>query len=99
MLSIEDPPERPVCSMHGPLKWGYFTDTNRGARWTSWTYETVPVFGAVLVPHVCDNPDPSPIRWSPSEAVAETARRGRAFADAVLAEKAKERIEEEQRRG
>jgi hypothetical protein len=91
VLSIEDPPERPVCSMHGPLKWGYFTDTKQGARWVSFTFEA----GGVLVPHVCDNPDPTPIRWSPSEAVAETARRGRAFADAVLAEKAKERIEKE----
>lgn len=92
MLTIPEEPDRPVCSIHGPLKWGYFTDTNRGARWTSWTYETVPVFGAVLVPHVCDNPDAPPPRWRPDPAIAERAARGNALVRETLA-KAKERTE------
>lgn len=101
MLTIEDKPDRPVCSVHGALRWGYFTDTKWGAKWTSWTYENVPHFGAVLVPHVCDDPDPTPVRWAPSPEVAERAHRGRALADTILAEKAKgkERIEKEERRG
>lgn len=85
MLTIDDPPERPVCSIHGPLEWGYFQGAKQGARWVSWTHETVPVLGAVLVPHVCDNPDPTPVRWEPSEAVAATARRGAERVRRVLA--------------
>lgn len=85
MLSIEDPPERPVCSIHGPLEWGYFTATKQGARWVSWTHETVPGLGPVLVPHRCDSPDKQPARWQPSEAVAESAHRGADLARRVLA--------------
>lgn len=85
MITIEDKPDRPICSIHGPLRWGWFTDTKQGARWVSWTHETVPVFGAVLVPHVCDNPDPTPARWAPSEAVAAAAHRGADLARRVLA--------------
>lgn len=85
MLSIDDPPERPICSIHGPLEWGYFPGTKQGARWVSWTHEMVPEFGAVLVPHQCDSPGKPPVRWEPSEAVAETARTGAALARRVLA--------------
>ncbi len=95
MLTIEDKPDRPVCAQHGPLRWGYFTDTKQGARWVSFVF----VEGGRLEPHVCDNPDPAPVRWSPSEEVAERARRGRAYADEVLATKAKSSIEKEARDG
>lgn len=95
MLTIDEPPPRPVCAQHGRLEWGYFLDTKRGPRWVSWTHDTVPVLGAVLVPHVCDDPDAPPVRWKPDPVIAERAHRGRAHADAVLAAKAKERIEKE----
>jgi hypothetical protein len=85
VLTIDDPPERPVCSIHGALTWGYFTGTRQGARWASWTHETVPGLGAVLVPHVCDNPDAPPARWKPDPAIAERAARGNALARRVLA--------------
>lgn len=85
MLSIEDKPDRPVCSIHGALRWGYYTDTKQGARWVSSWLETVPGLGPVLVPHVCDDPDPSPIRWAPSDAVAARARAGADLARRVLA--------------
>ncbi len=85
MLTIENKPARPVCSIHGPLRWGWFNDTKQGERWVSFNIETVPVFGAVFVPHVCDNPGKPPVRWEPSAAVAETARTGAALARRVLA--------------
>jgi hypothetical protein len=84
-MEIEDKPSRPVCSVHGPLRWGWFTDTKQGARWVSFTHETVGVFGAVLVPHVCDDPGQPAVRWEPSETVAATARRGAHLARQVLA--------------
>lgn len=95
MLTIDDPPERPVCSIHGALKWGYFTDTKQGARWVSFVF----VEDGRLEPHQCDSPDPTPVRWSPSEEVAERARRGRAYADEVLAAKAQSSTEKEGPRG
>lgn len=85
MLTIPDKPDRPVCSVHGPLRWGWFDDTKQGARWVSWTHETVPVFGAVLVPHLCDSPDKPPLRWEPSAEVAATSRAGAELARRVLA--------------
>jgi hypothetical protein len=85
VLTIEDKPDRPICSIHGPLRWGWFTDTKRGARWTSWTHETISGLGPVLVPHVCDDPDPTPVRWAPSDAVAARARAGADLARRVLA--------------
>lgn len=84
MLTIEDKPDRPVCATHGVLKWGYFTDTKQGARWVSWTYETVAGFGPVLVPHVCDDPDRT-VRWQPDPKIAERAHRGAALASSILA--------------
>lgn len=81
MLTIEDKPERPVCSIHGPLRWGWFTDTKQGARWVSFTFTDA----GTLDPHVCDDPDRSPVRWQPDPVVAERAHRGRALVDAVLA--------------
>jgi len=81
VLTIEDKPDRPVCAQHGPLRWGYFTDTRQGARWVSFVF----VEEGRLEPHVCDNPDLPPSRWQPDPAVAERARRGRALADRVLA--------------
>lgn len=102
MLTIDEPPPRPVCAQHGRLEWGYFLDTKRGPRWVSWTHETVPVLGAVLVPHVCDDPDRPPARWEPNPAVAERAHRHmdlireeRGWApNRKLGEKAQERTEE-----
>jgi len=84
VLTIEDKPNRPVCSIHGALRWGWFTDTRQGERWVSFTLEQLGDSTA-LVPHVCDDPEPSPVRWAPSPEVAERARRGRALADRVLA--------------
>lgn len=84
MLTIEDPPARPVCSIHGALKWGYFTDTRQGARWVSFTLEQLGDRTA-LVTHVCDDPDPAPVRWAPSPEVAERARAGADLARRVLA--------------
>lgn len=79
MIEIEDKPDRPVCSTHGPLRWGYFTDTRQGARWVSFTFEP----GGLLVPHLCDNRD-VPASWRPDPAVAERTHRGAALASAVL---------------
>lgn len=85
MLSIPEEPDRPICAAHGPLTWGYFTGTKQGPRWASWTHETVPGLGAVLVPHVCDNPDAPRTRWQPDPAVAERAHRGADLGRRVLA--------------
>lgn len=85
MVTIEDKPERPVCSIHGPLCWGWFPDTRQGARWVSWTVETVDDLGSVLVPHLCDNPDRPPTRWEPDPVNAERSHRGAALARQVLA--------------
>lgn len=96
MLTIDEKPDRPVCSIHGPLRWGWFTDTKQGARWVSFNVETAPPFGAVLVPHVCDNPDAPPVRWKPDPAVAERARLGAALAaETIAAAKAKSSTEKE----
>jgi len=96
VLTIEEKPDRPVCSIHGPLRWGWFTDTRQGARWVSWTHETVPGFGAVLVPHVCDDPRQPAVRWTPDPLVAERAHRGNALVrEALAAAKAQERTEKE----
>lgn len=84
-MEIDAKPDKPVCSVHGPLRWGYFTDTKQGARWVSFTLEKVDDLGPVMVPHVCDHPDPSPTRWEPSPVVAETAHRGAELARRVLA--------------
>jgi len=81
VITIEDKPDRPICAQHGPLKWGYFTDTKQGARWVSFTF----VDGGRLEPHVCDDPDPTPVRWAPSDAVAARARAGADLARRVLA--------------
>lgn len=94
-ITIDDKPDRPVCSIHGALRWGWFTDTRQGARWVSFTLEQLGDHTA-LVPHVCDDPDPTPVRWAPSPEVAERARRGRAYADEILAAKAKSSIEKEE---
>lgn len=96
MLTIDEKPDRPICAQHGPLRWGYFTDTKQGPRWVSWTHETVPGLGAVLVPHVCDNPDAPPVRWKPDPEVAARARLGAALAAKTIAEaKAKSSTEKE----
>lgn len=82
MLSIDDKPDRPVCSTHGPLRWGWFPDTRQGGRWVSWTLESVDGLGAVLVPHLCDDPDRPASRWRPDPALAErSVRYGRAIAE------------------
>jgi hypothetical protein len=81
VIEIEDKPARPICSTHGPLRWGYFTDTKQGARWVSFVFDE----SGHLEPHVCDDPGRPPIRWEPSEVVAQTAQRGAALARAVLA--------------
>lgn len=81
MITIDEKPDRPVCAAHGPLRWGYFTDTKQGARWVSFTF----LPGGLLEPHVCDDPGRPPLRWAPSEAVADSAHRGAALARAVLA--------------
>jgi len=94
VLTIEDKPDRPVCAQHGPLRWGYFTDTKQGPRWVSFTF----VEGGRLEPHVCDDPDPTPIRWAPSDAVAARAHAGADLARRVLAGE-NPFTEEEQRRG
>ena len=80
-MEIPDEPDRPVCAQHGPLKWGYFTSTRQGARWVSFIFDE----SGHLEPHRCDDPARPPIRWEPSEAVAETARAGAALARRVLA--------------
>lgn len=84
-MEIPDEPDRPVCSVHGALTWGFFTTTKQGARWASWTHETVTGLGAVLVPHVCDDPGKPPARWEPDPLVAERAHRGNALVRRVLA--------------
>jgi hypothetical protein len=71
VIEIEDKPDRPVCATHGPLRWGWFPDTKQGARWVSFTLEP----GAVLVPHVCDDPERPAPRWQPDEVIAERAHR------------------------
>jgi hypothetical protein len=73
------------------LKWGYFTETKKGPRWVSFVFDE----DGKLDPHVCDDPDPTPIRWSPSEEVAERARRGRAFVDATVAAAKAQKLTEE----
>lgn len=81
MIEIPDPPDRPVCSTHGRLRWGWFPDTRQGPRWVSfYTGE-----GRVLVPHVCFDHSPVPVRWEPSPELAATARKGAALARATLA--------------
>jgi hypothetical protein len=81
VLTIEDKPDRPVCAQHGPLRWGYFTDTKQGARWVSFVF----VEDGRLEPHRCDNPDPAPVRWEPDPVVAERSRRGNELVRRVLA--------------
>lgn len=84
MIQIDEKPDRPVCSIHGPLRWGYYTDTKQGARWVATWIEIVPGLGVVMVPHTCDSPDRPPARWQPDPIVAERAHRGRALVNAVL---------------
>jgi hypothetical protein len=81
VIEIEDKPDRPVCASHGPLKWGYFTDTKQGARWVSFVFDEA----GHLEPHVCDDPSRPPPKWMPDEQVAEAAHRGAALVRAVLA--------------
>jgi hypothetical protein len=64
-MDIPDPPDRPVCAGHGPLKWGWFPTTKQGPRWVSFTVGE----GGVLVPHLCDDPERG-ARWQPDELVA-----------------------------
>lgn len=85
MLTIEDKPNRPVCSIHGPVRWGFFTDTKQGDRWVSFTFADVPDLGVVLVPHSCTGQGPAPVRWEPDPAVAERAHRGNELVRRVLA--------------
>lgn len=80
MLTIPEEPDRPVCSIHGALKWGYFTDTKKGPRWVSFVFDE----GGKLDPHICDDPDPSPVRWKPDPVIAERAARGNALVRRVL---------------
>jgi hypothetical protein len=68
-MDIPNPPDRPICAAHGPLKWGWFADTKQGARWVSFTIGE----GGVLAPHVCDNPGSPAPRWQPDEAIAARA--------------------------
>jgi hypothetical protein len=81
VIEIPDPPDRPICSTHGPLRWGYFPATKQGPRWVSFYAGD----GGVLVPHVCFDHSPVPIRWEPDPARAEIAHRGAALARAILA--------------
>jgi hypothetical protein len=81
VIEIPEKPDRPVCSSHGPLKWGWFTDTKQGPRWVSFTVES----GGLLAPHVCDNPEAPAARWQPDPVIAARARRGRQLVEAVLA--------------
>lgn len=71
MIEIPEKPDRPVCSRHGPLRWGWFEDTKQGPRWVSFLTED----GGVLVPHVCDTPDAPAARWQPDAGVAARATR------------------------
>lgn len=89
MIEIPDKPDRPVCSAHGPLKWGYFDDTRQGARWVSFVIEE----GGLLAPHVCDNPEAPATRWQPDPVIAARSSWGRALAMEEIA-KAKRRTEE-----
>lgn len=73
MLTIKEKPDRPVCSIHGALRWGWFTDTRQGERWVSFTLERLGEATA-LVPHVCDDPDPTPVKWEPDPVVAVRSR-------------------------
>jgi hypothetical protein len=61
------------------LRWGYFTDTKKGPRWVSFVFDD-----GKLDPHVCDDPDPSPVRWKPDPVRADRARRGAALGRRVL---------------
>lgn len=71
MIQIEDPPDRPICAQHGPLRWGWFPVTKQGPRWVSFYTGD----GGVLVPHLCLAYEPVPIRWQPDPVIAERAHR------------------------
>jgi hypothetical protein len=77
MLSIEDPPERPVCSScMTPLVWIFPARTK---RWVA----MVAAPGMSLEVHICDQRDPR-LPWKPNPEVAESAHRGNALARRVL---------------
>jgi hypothetical protein len=80
-MDIPNPPDRPICASHGPLKWGYFPDTKQGPRWCSFWLDD-----GRLVPHVCDDPERD-IRWQPDEVIAERARHHAGEIRALLAER------------
>jgi hypothetical protein len=82
VMDIPEPPDRPICAGHGPLKWGFFPATLQGPRWVAFTIGE----GGVLVPHVCDDPDRGP-RWQPDEVIAERARHHAGEIRALLAER------------
>lgn len=78
MLSIDDPPERPVCTgCMTPLVWIFPARTK---RWVAMIAEA----GMRLEVHRCDQRDPYQ-PWEPNPEVAERARRGNALARRVLA--------------
>jgi hypothetical protein len=68
-MDIPNPPDRPICAAHGPLKWGWFPATLQGARWVSFIVGD----GGVLKPHVCDDPERG-VRWLPAEVIAERSK-------------------------
>jgi hypothetical protein len=81
-MDIPDPPDRPICAGHGPLKWGFFPATLQGPRWVSFTIGD----GGALLPHICDDPDRGP-RWQPDEVIAERSIRRAGEIRALLAER------------
>jgi hypothetical protein len=87
VLTIDDPPERPVCTgCMSPLVWVFPARTR---RWVAMVAESE----MRLQVHQCDQRDPSPVRWVPDPERAERAARGSAFAREILAAKAQERTE------
>ena len=91
MLTIEDPPERPICTMcMTPLVWIFPARTK---RWVAMVAEA----GMRLEVHICDQRDPRK-PWEPSPEVAESAHRGNALVRRVLAGE-NPFIEQEERRG
>jgi hypothetical protein len=87
VLTIDDPPERPICSTcMSPLVHVFSARTR---KWVAMVAESE----MRLQVHQCDQRDPSPVRWVPDPAVAERSARGNALVRRTLAAKAQERTE------